>query len=193
MSRKLENETIDIGSYRNRSASNALDLGASPGGWTYCLAKDFNAELVVAVDPAEEMHPLVQKMAEGSQFDEKVGPRVILRRETAETFLSDEVMRDQVVDRGGLDVIVCDANVSPDRTVDWLLTAKKRGMLAVDRRVLVALTFKNTLKSKFEAEKQRLIALIQTDCGVEKVRDIHLFANKNETTIVGEIPIRSVK
>ena len=144
-------------------------------------------------DPAEEMHPLVLEMAEGSRFDEKGGPRVILRRETAETFLSDEVMRDQIVDRGGLDVIVCDANVSPDQTVDWLLTAKKRGMLAVDRRVLVVLTFKNTLKSKFEAEKRRLMALIQTGCGVEKVRDIHLFANKNETTIVGEIPIRSVK
>ena len=188
LNKKLEKETIDIGSYRNRSASNALDLGASPGGWTYCLAKHFNVELVVAVDPAEEMHPLVRKMA-----DEKVEPRVILRQEAAETFLSDEVMRDQIVDRGGLDVVVCDANVSPDRTVDWLLAAKKKGMLAADRKVLVVLTFKNTLKSKFDAEKRRLMELIRTDCGVEKVRDIHLFANKNETTIVGEIPVKCVK
>ena len=182
--RKLEEETIDIGSYRHRAASNALDLGASPGGWTYCLAKDFNVGLVVAVDPAEEMHPLVRKMADGEG-----GPRVVLRQESAETFLSDEGMRDRLVGRGGLDVFVCDANVSPDLTVEWLRSAKEKGLLAVDRTVLVVLTFKNTLKSRFEAEKRRLMALIQADCGVEKVRDIHLFANKNETTIVGEIPI----
>ena len=70
LNKKLEDETIDIGSYRNRSGSNALDLGASPGGWTYCLAKHFNVGLVIAVDPAEEMHPLVREMA-----DEKVGPQ----------------------------------------------------------------------------------------------------------------------
>ena len=84
------------------------------------------------------------------------------------------------MDRGGLDIVVCDANVSPDRTVDWLLAAKKKRMLAEDRRVLVVLTFKNTLKSKFDAEKRRLMALIRKECGVEKVRDIHLFVNKNE-------------
>ena len=125
--------------------------------------------------------------------DEGGEPRVVLRQESAETFLSDEGMRDRLVGRGGLDVFVCDANVSPDLTVEWLRAAKEKGLLAVDRTVLVVLTFKNTLKSRFEAEKRRLMALIQADCGVEKVRDIHLFANKNETTIVGEIPIGSVR
>ena len=72
------------------------------------------------------------------------------------------------------------SDVAGPNLVDWLLAGKKKSILAVDRTVLVVLTFKNTLKSKFYAQKQGMMALIQTECGVEIVRDINLFVNKNE-------------
>ena len=39
----------------------AIDVGGSPGGWTYCLTKDFGVKHVISIDPAKEMHELVRE------------------------------------------------------------------------------------------------------------------------------------
>jgi len=39
--------------YSQRSL--ALDIGASPGGWSYCLAKELKTKRVIACDPAAYM------------------------------------------------------------------------------------------------------------------------------------------
>lgn len=38
----------------------AIDIGASPGGWSYCLARNFSTKRTLAVDPAEHMHDLLK-------------------------------------------------------------------------------------------------------------------------------------
>ena len=45
--------------YRNSNL--AIDVGGSPGGWTYCLTKDFGVKHVISIDPAKEMHELVRE------------------------------------------------------------------------------------------------------------------------------------
>ena len=48
----------------------ALDIGASPGGWSYCLAKELGTKLVIACDPAAYMHPLVRELINAEHRDE---------------------------------------------------------------------------------------------------------------------------
>jgi hypothetical protein len=42
--------------------ANAIDVGASPGGWSYCLASVWGVQHVIAVDPASYMHPLLNSL-----------------------------------------------------------------------------------------------------------------------------------
>ena len=48
-----------LSKYRNSNM--AIDVGGSPGGWTYCLTKDFGVKHVISIDPAKEMHELVRE------------------------------------------------------------------------------------------------------------------------------------
>ncbi|CAE7268487.1 unnamed protein product, partial [Symbiodinium sp. CCMP2456] len=48
----------------------ALDIGASPGGWSYCLAKELGTKLVISCDPAAYMHPLVRELIDAEHRDD---------------------------------------------------------------------------------------------------------------------------
>ncbi|CAE7872452.1 unnamed protein product [Symbiodinium microadriaticum] len=48
----------------------ALDVGASPGGWSYCLAKELGTKLVISCDPAAYMHPLVRELIDAEHRDD---------------------------------------------------------------------------------------------------------------------------
>lgn len=54
----------------------ALDVGASPGGWSYCLAQRLCTCHVIACDPAAYMHPLVRRLSvEGTLAKSKTALR----------------------------------------------------------------------------------------------------------------------
>ncbi|CAD7927815.1 unnamed protein product [Amoebophrya sp. A25] len=55
-----KNGGAGVSSYSKRNL--AIDLGASPGGWSFCLAREFGTRRVLAVDPAAHMHDMVREI-----------------------------------------------------------------------------------------------------------------------------------
>ena len=137
----------------------ALDLGASPGGWTRILRQ--HGLEVVAVDPAD-LDPCLRG---------DTGIRHV--RTTAGAWLAEATDR--------FDVIVNDMRMEPEMSVGLMLEAAERltpgGMLIV------------TLKlTQHDAARRVRTALRRLETAVEVVLARQLHHNRNEITVVGVRP-----
>ena len=156
----------------------AVDIGASPGGWTYCLSKQFNTHKVVAVDPATHYHPLMTDL-----FESRAAEHWPMRGE-------DSLSRLKALGGPGIACWVCDMNHHAEATVELFKTALGEGLIDAEKGCLVVLTFKNTCKRKgeFHARKQACVEELSALPGVIDLQETHLFANtRNETTIVFQV------
>ena len=155
----------------------AVDIGASPGGWSYCLCSTFNTTRVIAVDPATQFHPLVTTL-----FESKRVEHFQMRGEEGLRLLKAKTQ-----DRIG--VYVCDMNDDCRATVALFKAAlsPELDLIDTEKGCLVVLTFKNTCKRKsdFVARKMECLEQLQEIAAVHSLEECHLFANtKLETTIV---------
>jgi 23S rRNA U2552 (ribose-2'-O)-methylase RlmE/FtsJ len=141
----------------------AMDIGASPGGWTQCLL-EMGAGHVVSIDPG----------------DVKVEPASLMS--------CVEHIRAKVQDCIGelegrgeqLDMAVCDMNCSPQEAVNVLLSARQ----ILKAGALVVITFKKfsqagkcTLES-YRADQEAALDLLRPYCS--RIQVEHLFANTLE-------------
>lgn len=134
----------------------ALDLGASPGGWTRILRQ--HGLEVLAVDPAD-LHQSLQADAGVHHVRTTAGP-----------FLASTELK--------FDVVVNDMRMTPELSSQMMLDAAQ----ALTTGGLIILTLKLTPHWPLEAIRQSL-ALLNRWYDVELVRQLH--HNRHEVTIVG--------
>ncbi|CAJ1401187.1 unnamed protein product [Effrenium voratum] len=194
----------------------AVDFGASPGGWSFCLATALQIRRVIACDPAAYMHPLVRRLApedERDQFLEAFTPEerkedakhsrlLAERKEEAETEPKGQIshwrMRAEdalVKMKQRLDaqlpplaLVVCDMNEELEGACQLLYQVFEQKLY--EAPCLAVVTFKNTCKSKqeFRRRKSAMLLRLQEEKVLTQVQEIHLFANtRMETTIVGQM------
>jgi hypothetical protein len=146
----------------------AVDIGASPGGWTSCLAQSGCAR-VTAVDPGELVLP--EAVVSSGAVE-----HLRMRFEDALPLMAD---------RGdALDLVVCDINAPPKAVVGMVRMA--RPMLAP--ACPLVLTFKNPYPSKAEWAGALDAALDELRELADDVSVLHLLANTSkETTVVGKM------
>ena len=137
---------------------NALDLGASPGGWTRILRE--RGLTVWAVDPAD-LDPRVA-----------ADPGVHHVRTTAGPFISQTAQR--------FDLIVNDMRMTPTRSCGVMLDAARR--LKPDAHIIM--TLKLTPKQALETVRTCL-SLLDRSYEIRFVRQ--LYHNRNEVTVVGRL------
>ena len=150
----------------------AVDIGASPGGWTQCLL-EHGAAHVIAIDPGDVSVEPGALMAKVEHVRAKV-----------QDCVGDLCERGQQQD-----VVVCDMNCSPHECVELLLQLRpllRSGALAV-------ITFKKFSESgkctreTYRSDQERaleLLAAVASDVSV-----VHLFANTlEERTVIASLP-----
>ena len=148
----------------------AIDVGASPGGWTTCLCQA-GCQRVIAVDPGSLYLP---PDVEGSGKVEHLQMRI----EEALPLL-------QARGEGAfLEMLVCDMNAPP---ADVVAIATHALPLLAANATLV-LTFKNSFARKAEWHASLEAALATMRGFASGVSVVHLLANTSkETTVVGRV------
>jgi len=151
-----------------------VDVGAAPGGWSCCLAASWRCSEVLAVDPAELDAGLLTSNAAAAD----AGRQGRIRHCVVKW---QEAVAELVANSRVVDVLVCDANISCDETMDMLEAVAR----CLAMRAFVVLTFKNTCKTKqdFEALKAQQLQRLRALC--TDVREVQLLANRKETTVLG--------
>ena len=181
-----------IAQYSNRSVS--VDIGASPGGWSYCCAKDFFTRHCFAVDPAgrETYHTLLDKYY-AADYDAAVKEivadakarqesQILQVKQKGQDFLDTTLIANKI----GVAIYVCDINDDLENAVEMAERVYKAGLL--ETPALVVLTFKNTVRSKGKFHDKKEKAKESLKLWLKNIREIHLFANTQlETTVVGEV------
>ncbi|CAK9067581.1 unnamed protein product [Durusdinium trenchii] len=172
----------------------ALDVGASPGGWSYCLATQLCIQRTIACDPVRD--EFVQDFTEEERKEDR---KHLEHRAAWEQGPSDEHGRishwrmrgadalDQLSSQK-LSIFVCDMNDALEASCQLLYRIAREGLY--EPPCLAVVTFKNTCRSKteFEERKRAMLAQIRADRILTDVQEIHLFANTRlETTIVGQM------
>ncbi|KAL1508759.1 hypothetical protein AB1Y20_004854 [Prymnesium parvum] len=147
----------------------AIDVGSSPGGWTYFLAQSGCAR-VSSVDPGALHLPAAPCLAQVEHMRMRVGEALPILRERG------------VV----LDCYVCDMNAEPAVAVGYLLEALS---LLADASPVV-LTMKNTFKKKpdFEQALEQALTQLNAVSDQDGFKIVHLLANtQKEVTVVGRL------
>jgi hypothetical protein len=157
----------DMGNGANNfSQAVALDIGASPGGWSRFLSDRLGVGRVIAVDngPVEEGPGIEHWKMLGDQAIE------ILCQETPGVKLT---------------FFVSDANIDPKLALDLLESAASLLMVGVTQ---VVVTFKNMYRTKkiWLEEKTTCFDRFEKMCLDGSAREVHLLTNTpNETTVLG--------
>ena len=164
----------------------AVDIGASPGGWTTFLARSVRAGAVLSVDRGELLLP--RPLPANVVYWQVHGEEAIQRLASMKESSSDEdwdgyaLLTDRRVD-----LFCCDANISPFVSVGFLFTCQDRGLLAESGRFVV--TFKNLFHRKDEWERgtKECLALLSQRGIFRDIQVTHLLANTaKETTVTGQ-------
>jgi len=191
--------------YKKRTL--ALDIGASPGGWSHCLTHAFQTEHVIAIDPGKHMHRLVAEdnRIESWQIKGMDALNQIIdhraKLDARESLVSSQQGEDAAIScsnkieiskeasarlQSGIGILVCDINDVLEQAVQILDVFSNAQLF--EKPCLVALTFKNTCRTAREFSERKAVALQKVKAMLQDVREIHLFANtKLETTVVGQI------
>ncbi|KAL3920958.1 MAG: hypothetical protein SGPRY_005067 [Prymnesium sp.] len=149
--------------------AHAIDVGSSPGGWSFFLAQS-GCEHVSSVDPGLLRLPDDPCVSRIDHMKMRVGEALPI-----------------LTERGAsLDCYVCDMNARPSIAVGYLLEALPLLVSASP----VVLTMKNTYKKKMDFEEALAEALAQLNAVAddEGFRVVHLLANtQKELTVVGRL------
>jgi len=139
----------------------ALDIGASPGGWSSFLAS--RGGEVLSLDPgllklSPKEHPChtrithVPKLAKDAEKEMK--------------------------EKGPFDVVVCDANIPPVQACSMLVEiSQMSGVMARDCRVMVTLKMHDRQKKVFEDTRAKALKVLNNRFKV--FRSYHLFSNSH--------------
>ena len=141
----------------------AVDIGSSPGGWSYELAAMPNCGKVYSVDPGALTPPI----------PENVIHLPLKIEECSETFRSENVQ---------FDIVVCDMNANPRMTVESVLSL----MEFIADGAVVVLTFKNFVGGKKAFQKALNDALEVLDNHIVQRDVLRLMSGGiDERTVVG--------
>lgn len=142
----------------------AVDIGASPGGWSYELASMAGCEKVYAVDPGELSTP--------------IPPNVVHLQKKIEDCT--EQLKNQSVK---FDCVVCDMNSSPRMTVESFLGLSD----VLNNGAVIVLTFKNFVGGRKAFVKALDEALLLLEGKIVERDIIRLMSGGvEERTLVGK-------
>eukprot|EP00002_Diphylleia_rotans_P025795 TRINITY_DN5119_c0_g1_i1.p1 TRINITY_DN5119_c0_g1~~TRINITY_DN5119_c0_g1_i1.p1 ORF type:complete len:346 (-),score=58.85 TRINITY_DN5119_c0_g1_i1:18-1055(-) len=164
---KLE-EIIERDMISIEKSFKALDIGASPGGWTNILSH--HASMVVAVDPAD------------------LDPSV-LKENVLHVPKKLEECTSELSTHGPFDVVVCDANREPTRFAQWLVLVCP--FIQDGGKVVMTLKmqsiFKTNKSGTMTVDQKKLDSVIGLfEEILEDIQITWLFANTtHERTLVG--------
>ena len=146
----------------------AIDVGASPGGWTHQLAQSM--DIVIAIDPAD-LHPTVRTLENVHHVRKKsqdAGPDI-----------------ESLCHGKPVDIVCCDANRGPRQLMEMLAPSfafLKKGGLAI-----MTLKLQGKGLQKREEKSSSIADEIFKDSGFGNFRHFFLLANtRNETTVVAQ-------
>jgi hypothetical protein len=161
---------------RNGGALLGVDVGSSPGGWTYELVHSFGCTQVVAVDPGnmDFTHPAVAHVAERFENALDVAPIPGCATPLGEL---------------EFDVLVCDMNQDPLRLLE--LTR----MFRVRAGGFLVLTFKRDPRKTYKTLEAWAAGKAETIAGLRRAfvladdaKEWHLFGNTNmESTFTARV------
>lgn len=150
-----------------------FDIGASPGGWSLCLASTWGCREVCAVDPGELAPELVAANAAAAD----AGTQGRIRHIKAGWR---EALSELQAAKSKVDVFVCDANMPCSQTIDLLAAVFE----VLAPRAFIVLTFKNFCKTKPEFDEMKACQLERMREYCSDIRDVQLLANKKECTVL---------
>ena len=152
----------------------AIDIGASPGGWSNFLAKG-GCSRVIAVDNGQVVveHEAVEhwKM-QGMQAIEKM---LFAAQRADEPCLHSPILKSNPID-----LFVCDANVSPSKTLSMLIAA----LPLMHKESKFVITLKNTCKTKRMFQEEVKAVLEQLSVFADDVQETHLVSNTTKETTI---------
>lgn len=149
-----------------RDEMTAIDVGASPGGWSRYLYNE-GVGRIIAVDKGE---------VDCSKSDGKIEHWDMLGQEAIQKLLEHEGHRES------LDVYVCDANLPPPESLAMLRQASE----LIKPGAYVVVTFKNPYKRKADWYKAKELSFDDFSTICDHPTEVHLLANTpNETTVGG--------
>ncbi len=157
-----------------RDYRTALDIGASPGGWSFYICQEQHALRVISVDKGD----ITIKQPWPSQLRHW--------RLTGEDAIRKLASREQVEHHNSIDLFCCDANICPEASSKLLVLCSTHGLLAAQGRFV--LTFKNIYRKK-ETWDQSVISCLEMlrNARFSSLQLFHLLANTpKEITVVGE-------
>ena len=141
----------------------AVDIGASPGGWSYELSAMPGCERVFAIDPGALALPIPANVTHMRQKIEDAAPVLV----------SQGMM---------VDCVVNDMNASPRVTVGSLLLLRK----IIKDGAVVVLTFKNFVGGRAKFASAIKSALGELDAVLTGMEVLRLFmGGEQERTVVG--------
>lgn len=163
---KVEEVSLRMGWSEALDGGVALDVGAAPGGWSWCLTEVFGMRQAFAIDPGMLVLPHASSRIEHlAMLDHEALP----------------ILRERGVQ---VDLYCCDANVFPSKALDIFCAFRDSGMVREGARVVV--TLKNMCKNKAEWSETLSEQLARFKSACPDGRQVHLLANtKFETTIIG--------
>ena len=142
----------------------ALDIGASPGGWSYYMALERNAERVIAVD-----NGALASLKPVSVDHWKMKGEEAIAKLLVENY------------NKMISCYTCDMNTDCMETVDLFLSA----IPLMAPKSIAILTLKQTVKNKEKWATKKFEAIEKLKKVGLQVEEIHLIANTpNETTVV---------
>jgi hypothetical protein len=144
----------------------AIDIGASPGGWSYCMAIEKNAKRVIAVDNGLLSHPKPSSVEHWKMKGEEAIFELLSNPSNSNT----------------ISCYTCDMNADCGQTVELFLES----IPLMAKNSIAILTFKKTIKNKEKWEEKKNEAILRLTAGnIGQVEEVHLIANTpNETTIL---------
>mmetsp|Transcript_20899 Transcript_20899/g.33845 ORF Transcript_20899/g.33845 Transcript_20899/m.33845 type:complete len:449 (+) Transcript_20899:243-1589(+) len=153
-------EANDVGEEVKIIRFRALDIGASPGGWSSFLAS--RGGRVLALDPGN-----LQLSPELHQCHKLIThvPKLSLNADA------------EMKEHGPFDLIVCDANIPPIDCCEMIMNVSKlQGVMKEKSRIMI--TFKMHKKKKTDKGiRQKAIRILQQ--GFHIHRSYHLFSNSH--------------
>eukprot|EP00588_Corethron_pennatum_P004198 CAMPEP_0194301762 /NCGR_PEP_ID=MMETSP0169-20130528/61970_1 /TAXON_ID=218684 /ORGANISM="Corethron pennatum, Strain L29A3" /LENGTH=488 /DNA_ID=CAMNT_0039052035 /DNA_START=10 /DNA_END=1473 /DNA_ORIENTATION=- len=155
-------------------AGTAMDVGASPGGWTQCLLAAGADVHVVAVDPG--------------QLDTRVAAEAGVGRLRHLRIKAEEAALILTEEGATIGCYASDMNVCPNVAVDVFLKV----LPLVKAGAPVFITLKNTFRGTADwdvAVAEARLRLEGSDAGLVETEVVQLFANtKRECTFLGRVP-----